>query len=315
MSDVPRLSPIDYLVLRKFGRLEFDDSLEPSIDEFGPRDEFNRRLAEYRQVLATYTPNQIAELQKDEQRKQLAEALLRRSNEENKLFFHQPCATADFDHWSKCAHWTLDEAIALSFGKAPEVVDWERLKLYREAYEVPRQYARRRDLALRALHWRLLFDPVLPGIFLAWAKRNDFDVPPELLRQVEARGVVVADWKDLYDRVKRENDQLESTIRNEIAQRDLLAARVAELELQLRSQQESLQPEIPIDANIGQRAESAYLYTIAALLGLLRAKQLNGTPFYSSLAAVISAIGTQIPASTVYRPENWKPSSPRRIKQ
>src|SRR3569833_2542773 len=124
MSDVPRLSPIDYLVLRKFGRLEFDDRLEPSIDEFGPRDEFNRRLAEYRQVLATYSPNQIAELQKDEQRKQLAEALLRRSNEENYLFFHLSCASFDFVLCSMFAHWTLDEAIALSFGMAPEVVDW-----------------------------------------------------------------------------------------------------------------------------------------------------------------------------------------------
>jgi hypothetical protein len=35
-------------------------------------------------------------------------------------FFNQPDAVADYDHWSKTAHWTLDEAIALSFGKAPE---------------------------------------------------------------------------------------------------------------------------------------------------------------------------------------------------
>jgi hypothetical protein len=54
------------------------------------------------------------------------------------------------------------------------------------------QYARRRDLALRAKSWEQLFDPLLPGIFLAWAKRTD---TPELIEAVERRGVQVADWK------------------------------------------------------------------------------------------------------------------------
>jgi hypothetical protein len=37
--------------------------------------------------------------------------------EEQALFFNQPQAAADYVHWSKMAHWTLDEAIALSFWK------------------------------------------------------------------------------------------------------------------------------------------------------------------------------------------------------
>lgn len=61
------------------------------------------------------------------------------------------------------------------------------------------QYARRRDLAMRALAWKQLYDPVLPGIFLAWAKRTDIPVPPELLEAVQKRGVQVADWKSLHD--------------------------------------------------------------------------------------------------------------------
>jgi hypothetical protein len=61
------------------------------------------------------------------------------------------------------------------------------------------QYARRRDLALRAVTWKQLFDPVLPGIFLAWAKRTDIAVPPELIEAVQNRGAQIADWKSLYD--------------------------------------------------------------------------------------------------------------------
>ena len=35
---------------------------------------------------------------------------------------------ADFAHWSKIPRWTLEEATALSFGKAPEFVDWDKVK-------------------------------------------------------------------------------------------------------------------------------------------------------------------------------------------
>ena len=56
-----------------------------------------------------------------------------------------------------------------------------------------------RDLALRATHWQQLYDPVLPGFFLAWAKRNDIDYPAELENQVVARGQQIADWKSRYD--------------------------------------------------------------------------------------------------------------------
>lgn len=61
------------------------------------------------------------------------------------------------------------------------------------------QYTKRRDLALRAKTWEQLFDPVLPGIFLAWAKRLDIPVPAELTEAVEKRGVQLADWKTRYD--------------------------------------------------------------------------------------------------------------------
>ena len=39
----------------------------------------------------------------------------------------------------------------------------------------------------------------MPGFFLAWAKRTDIAVPPELTAAVEKRGVQVADWKSNYD--------------------------------------------------------------------------------------------------------------------
>src|SRR5262249_32211037 len=113
--------------------------------------------------------------------------------------FNQPHARADYEHWSKAAHWTLDEAIALSFGKAPEVVGWKVVQQYVQVSPFAVQYARRRDLAMRAAQWKQLFDPVLPGIFLAWAKQNDIDVPEALVSTVQKRGVRIANWQSLYE--------------------------------------------------------------------------------------------------------------------
>jgi hypothetical protein len=61
------------------------------------------------------------------------------------------------------------------------------------------QYSRRREIALRAAQWKQLYDPVLPGIFLAWAKRIEIDVPAEMVEAVQKRGVPIADWKKLYE--------------------------------------------------------------------------------------------------------------------
>jgi hypothetical protein len=60
---------------------------------------------------------------------------------------------------------------------------------------------------VRALKWEQVFDPVLPSIFLAWAKRTELSVPSELEAAVKARGIQIADWKSLYDELKATSRQ------------------------------------------------------------------------------------------------------------
>jgi hypothetical protein len=55
--------------------------------------------------------------------KQSDETRDKEQEKERQRFFNQPTAFADFDHWSRAAHWTLEEAAALSFGRNPEVVN------------------------------------------------------------------------------------------------------------------------------------------------------------------------------------------------
>jgi len=63
-----------------------------------------------------------------EQAKERQELIEKADREEKARFFNRSSANADFSHWSKATYWTLDEAIALSFGKAPEVVKWESVQ-------------------------------------------------------------------------------------------------------------------------------------------------------------------------------------------
>jgi PAS domain-containing protein len=208
---VPDSDPIKYLVLRRF---PFATAIRYPPSLSGGRgidlEDRQRSLSEIRAYEEELRKKGRAELQAlcDEERaKQKAELLDQAKREELARFFNQPDANADFSHWSKAAHWTLDEAIALSFGKAPERVSWEKVKPFVKVSPFAFQYERRRDLALRAKTWEQLFDPVLPGIFLAWAKRTEIPVSPVLEATVTARGVQIADWKTLYDQLNAKCDE------------------------------------------------------------------------------------------------------------
>jgi hypothetical protein len=209
MIRLPTFSPIDFLVFRKFP----SQTEIKKLATFGgaeSREHAKKQLAEiesYEASLKALPPEQLNELLSEEQKKQRAEQQEREELEERKRLFNQPDAVADYAHWSKAAYWTLDEAIALSFGKAPEIVNWELVQKYLNVSAFALRYSRVRDLAGRAKLLGQLYNPVLPGFFLAWAKRNEIDVPVELVEKVKARGIVIGDWKDLYDKAKEKLDE------------------------------------------------------------------------------------------------------------
>jgi hypothetical protein len=288
-SDISRKDRTEYLVLRKypFARaIEFPPSLSGGS---GPRAsaETRQALSAYRAELAALSSEEITQRYVAEKQREYQQAVEKAEREERERFFNLPRANADYDHWSKAAHWTLDEAIALSFGRAPEVVRWDQLQKFTLlGSPFVTQYARRRDLAMRALAWKQLYDPVLPGIFLAWAKRTDIPVPPELTEAVEKRGVQVADWKSLHDEAveagKRDAEAAEKQIAewqrlfNEtIAQLEKqdadwlevvnaknakIAALEADIEI-LRSQQPAFKPE----QGVGARERDSLLKLIIGM--------------------------------------------------
>ena len=113
--------------------------------------------------------------------------------------FYQSNAKAKFDRWAIMDSWKLDEAIALSLGKDPEVITWDVVFPYTLIDEFAKEFERRRDLAHRGLVVRKLSDPIEPNYFLAWAKEKNIDVPPELVQQLEIGNVSPSDKPNIAD--------------------------------------------------------------------------------------------------------------------
>lgn len=197
---------IEFLVRRKYPPLvlaSLSNAVQPkditTVGRGVRRDEVNR----YRSKLQSLPSDELRTLYDNE----LPEASADQQREEERRFFNQPHAAADFDHWSKAEHWSLDEAIALIMGKAPEIVSWDKIKAYSNISPFVKQYARLRDLAERAKAWQKLFDPVLPPILLKWAADNEIAVPAELAEKVSRFKGKFVDWKKNYDELQSAYDQ------------------------------------------------------------------------------------------------------------
>jgi hypothetical protein len=213
MAPVTRQTKIDFLVRRKFRGISVAAPPlgTPSISLSGER--LARKDPNAREAILAYR-TQLSAMAEEDLDALFASELTTREEEERaqaefaeqERFFNQHHAMADFDHWSRSAYWTLDEAVALSLGRSPEVVNWEKVKPYIGASNFAEQYRRRRDLVMRARDMQQLYDQSLPGFFLAWAKRNDIAVADGLETLVKQRGGQVADWKTLYDDLKEKTD-------------------------------------------------------------------------------------------------------------
>jgi hypothetical protein len=110
-----------YLVKRRFP-LSYLLNIPPSLSGRGPPPdtrELRKSVEAFREELAALSPEELVARYEGEKRRELEQLRAKAEQEESERFYNHPAARADFEHWAKAAHWTLDEAIALSFGRAP----------------------------------------------------------------------------------------------------------------------------------------------------------------------------------------------------
>jgi hypothetical protein len=197
-------SLIDYLIQRKHPHYKHAKTARPNpVLTAGKIKEILEAGDHYIKELEAKTLQEIQELYDQEKQKEAEELKTKIESEEKQRFFNQLGTEADFDFWAKAAHWSLDEAIALSLGKAPEKVNWENVKFYQKVSNFAIEYGKRRELAARAKNWQQLFDPVLPGLFIGWLKLSKIAFPAELEAKVVEYGGDTGNWKLNYEQLEK----------------------------------------------------------------------------------------------------------------
>lgn len=211
MITVPTPDYIGFLVTRKFPELReppsplakkygCNDGIYEDAEPPSPvTDAILKKAEKYRQELEKLPQKKIKEFYRDEFEKKNRE-------DDGRRFFNQKSAVANFEHWSRMPIWSLDEAIALSFGKAPEVVFLGRMKSIM-SYLSPfvAEYQNLHEVAARAVAVNQLTEPVKPHVFIQWAEASGIAFPADLKEKVASRGQDVTDWKNLYGGLSEKN--------------------------------------------------------------------------------------------------------------
>ena len=86
----------------------------------------------------------------------------------------------DYEHYCRCARWTLEEALALSFGRDPDRVTVKAVEPFSTTSPFALQYLKRWKEIQRAKAASQLWDPVMPGLFIPWALNNRIELPEAL---------------------------------------------------------------------------------------------------------------------------------------
>jgi hypothetical protein len=179
------IDPLEYLVRRKFplvSSMAVTSSPHASANTHERARVAETQAAGYREELKALAPNEISRLAKEAALAGEEEVRIRRELEENQRFFNQSRADVDVTHWSRMSYWTLDEAVALSLGKDPRVVKWDRVKSLVHSSPFATEFDARREIVIRAIVMRQISNSTIPAVFLAWADRMQFPMPANTRR-------------------------------------------------------------------------------------------------------------------------------------
>lgn len=120
-------------------------------------------------------------------------------------WYNNPEYAADAPLWSKYAYWTLDEAILLLLGKDPGKLKIEYINKVAINDAFREKFNKIKEIAQRHIILNQLTNPPTPGEFLAWAERifPEEIFLPVLKEMLVSSGVIIADWRGLYERQQK----------------------------------------------------------------------------------------------------------------
>lgn len=201
-------NPVEYLLEREFPAYRsITLAFAQPVSTHGPYDSketwewrhaMREKIEQRRGELKVLPVVERSKLVEAERAKELEEWKQKADLEERLRFFNQPQACADFDHWGKMAFWSLDEGIALCYGRDPRAVTWKNIAPLVQVSPFAKQFADAREIAMRAAGVNEIAQSNIPGPFIAWAKRVGLPFPVELEVKVAERGPI-ADWRTAYE--------------------------------------------------------------------------------------------------------------------
>lgn len=191
MDELSRNEAFEFLARRKFPdywQLKRTRSERRQTGGLNSTDvDLSNRLAAYICKLRHLEDSEIAELLREEREKVKSESEARKlerledlKQDDEKNFFNRPDQKADLQFWARFDFWTIDEAVALTFGRNPEVVNWNVVSPYSIGWPFPKEYERRPKLVKRGFESGDLTDLIKPADFLKWARTKQLGFPDEL---------------------------------------------------------------------------------------------------------------------------------------
>ena len=128
-----------------------------------------QEMEDFRKSLEETPRDQLAVLIVEARQREEERTKLYYEKIEQGAFFNQPSSKADFDRWSRMSYWTLEEGVALSLGKNPEIVNLEKLKTHKFTSPFVAKYTAKCEEVRRAKVMSQLWASTFPITFIKWA--------------------------------------------------------------------------------------------------------------------------------------------------
>ena len=199
---------IDFLVRRKFPHCLIDPSTG---DILGASTIITAALIleikSYINMLMSMTDEnfeRLVSIEKEKETKELDEF-------EKTFFFNDPNLPIDFNYWANMSSWSLEEMVALSFGRPPHIVTINTIMRERGYHESRfyKAYHNRVILAERALaDHNKLYERLPPLEWVEWLKKNKINFPATLEKAVYERWGKLDDLDGKYQALIIENEKL-----------------------------------------------------------------------------------------------------------
>lgn len=189
----------------------------------------------YRDELSVLSSDKLEERYQAEQ-KEIEELRTKLVEERESKLFHQEGMNADYKHWYMADYWTVEECLALSFGKDPRMMSYAYITQHQyyetrmgwNASNFSAQYNSLLDLVTRSVESGSLKtihvvgaasnihkQKVIPSNYIHWASTKGFVLPKELIKNASDK----TDYKALVDKMTQTISDLEEE--NKVLKEDL----------------------------------------------------------------------------------------------